>query len=444
MHRYIFNYRFIPFLLLLLIGSPSCQEGELDLGDDFISFPTYTALIDTVTMQLSTFKADSIVTSSTSNALIGYYRHPVLGGQEAKSYFSLNYPSSFSWDEEKQIFDSLVVVLKPNAYSIGDTIVDAHFQIHRLSEEIETHDDGKLYNTSSFSYDEVPIAKESFRPYPKEQEKVKIRINDGFAMEIIDFLNTYKNHVDKNTLFAEQFKGLVFLSDTSLTKAAMGFSVSDTTCYLRLYSHKVGLEQEDITNDFTLSNSTNQFNQLSSNDETVIYNQISNAKSTLKSAQTNRTVMLQSGSGLKFRVDFPSMNSLLELKTKGYIVKAILLLRPDMTVMKTSDLPAQVYIGDIYRSNDIWGYLTDGNNNPIASQLTVDKMYHEDTYYAFDLTNYINTRLQEPVVDTDRGLVITLPDDNMGSSFTWLRVNDQNVVSNPSELQLYYYYYDNE
>lgn len=444
MRLQLFNYRLIPFLFLLLLGSQACQEGELDLGDDFISFPTYTALIDTVTMQLSTFKADSIVTSSTSNALVGHYRHPILGGQEALSYFSLNYPTSYSWDDEKQVFDSLVVVLKPNAYSIGDTTVDAHFQTHRLNEKIETHDDGKLYNTSSFSYDELPIAQTSFRPYPQQKEKLTLRLDDAFAHEIIDFLNTNKNHVDKTTLFAEQFKGFVFRSDTNLTKVAMGFTVSDTSCYLRLYSHIVGLEQEDITNDFPLSNSTLQFNQLNSNDQSVIYNQISDGKSTLKSGESDKVVLLQSGSGLKFRIDFPTLNNLLELKTKGYIVKAVLNLRPDMTLMKTSDLPASIYIADIYRANEIWGYLTDSNGNPVASQLTIDKMYHEDTYYSFDLTGYLNTRLLEPVVDIDQGLVITLPDADMGSSFSWLAINDQTVTSNPSELLLYYYYYDTE
>ena len=401
-------------------------------------------MIDTVTIQLSTIKADSIITSATNNALVGYYRHPIMGGQGSKSYFSLNYPTNYSWDSDKQTFDSLVVFLRPNTYYIGDTAHEALFNIHPLLDEISTHDDGKLYNTSSFSFDALPVAQKQFRPYPVSKEEIEIKIDNSYALEMIEFLNEYENHVDKETLFKEAFKGFVFDCDTTITKSAIGFSVSDTTSFMRLYSHISGLEKEEISTDFSLATSTNQFNELYSNDDQVVFNQITDGKAVLAEQNSDGIVLLQSGSGFKFRVDFPTLNNLLELKNKGHIVKAELRLKPDMNVMQSADLPAQVYIGDIYRANDIWGYLTDSNNNPLTSTLSIDYLYHENTYYAFDLTNYLNSRLQEEVVDTDQGLVITLPDTNMGSSFTWLAVNGTNHAKLSSQILLYYYYYDTE
>lgn len=440
----LFNRLQVYFVCLSAISFTSCQKGELSLGDDFINFPTYTALIDTVTMQLSTIRNDSIVTSGTSNALIGYYHHPIMGGQEAQSYFSLNFPSEFTWDSDNQVFDSLVAVLHSNTYSIGDTAIDAHLNMHRLTQKIENHSDGKLYNTSTFGYDENPLAYERFRPFPAGEEQITMRINDAFAQELIAFFNTYNNHVDKADLFADQFKGLLFKCDTNLTRAALGYMVNDTANYLRMYSHFSELEQNKIVDDIALSGSMGQFNHLRSTDGSIIFNQIPDGKSLLKAQDSNNIVLLQSGSGFMFRADFPSMNNLLELKNKGYIVKAELRLKPDMSQMKTADLPPKLYIGDIYRANETWGYLTDSEGNPMTSQLYIDNIYHENTYYSFNITDYFNQRLSDPVIDTNLGLVFTLPDDNMGSTYSWLAINGQTHSNTSSELLLYYYYYDTE
>ena len=427
----------------LLIALTSCQKGELKLGDNFINSNSYTALIDTVSIQLSTIKADSIVTSSTANGLVGYYRHPLMGGQEAETFFALNPPDNFTWDDTGQVFDSLVMVLRSNTYSIGDTTVDVLFRVHPLSEKIEVNDDGKLYNTSTFAYREEPMGKIRFTPYPKRKEELNIRLDDSYATELIDFLNTYENHDDKLDLFKDKFKGFVVDCDTVITRSALGFILSDTASCLRLYSHIDKLEKEEITNNFSLS-SESTFNRLSSPDQAVIYNQIANGKVALTEQKSNGTALLQSGSGLKIRIDFPTISSLSELKNKGHIVKAEIRLKPDMSIMQTADLPARIFISDIYIANDIWAYLSDDNSQPISCNLNLDDAYHEDTYYSFDLSNYINSRLTEQIIDPKRGLVISLPDTNTGSSFTWLAVNGQSRKNNQSELLLYYYYYDTE
>ncbi len=439
-----FNLRCLFCFGTWLIFFTSCQQGKLELGDDFINSNSYTALIDTVSIQLSTIKADSVATSGTGNGLVGYYHHPLTGGQEAKSYFSLYPPASFTWNKATEVFDSLVMVLQPNTYSIGDTLMDALFKVHELSHEIKVHTNGKLYNTSVFACDDETIGQTLFRPSPKHKEELNIRLSDSYALDLIHFLTEYENHNDKHTLFKDKFKGFVLKSDTSITRSALGFTVSDTTAYLRLYSHINGLEKEEITKDFSLASENTYFNQVSSPNQTVIYNQLCDGKDILKEQDSNGTVLLQAGTGFKIRIDFPTLNNLLELKSKGHIVKAELRLKPDMSVMRTTDLPAHVFIGDIYIANNIWGYLTDGDGNPIPSALLLDHLYHEDTYYSFDLTNYINSRLTEQVIDSERGLVITLPNTDIGNSFTWLALKGQTQKNNQSKLLLYYYYYDTE
>ncbi len=436
---------FTPFLIGLIIAilNSSCQSGELDLGDDFISSQTYTALIDTVTVQFSTIKADSIATSGGGVGLIGYHQHPILGGQESKSYFSMNMPSTFSWDEEEQIFDSLTLVINPTGYFIGDTLTKSLYNIHRLSEKIDFHDDGKLYNTSAFNYSAETLGSSTISSYPYQKEKVEIRLNDTYANEIIDFMLEYKNHQDKSTLFKDQFKGIVINCDTNLTRATYSYALGDTSSYICLYSHKINLEKEEIATKFPLS-AASHFNQIASINKQVKFNQIPDGKTLLNEQKTNNKVLIQSGTGFKTRIDFPGLKSLLELKAKGHFVKAELRLYPDMDFIKTKDLLNTIYISDIYRANDIWGLVTDASGNALTSALKVDNMYHESTYYSFDLTNYLNTRLYEEVIDTDRGLVISFADSDTGKSLNWLAFNGHYSSDRPSQLILYYYFYDTE
>ncbi|WP_439184572.1 DUF4270 family protein [Carboxylicivirga taeanensis] len=443
MHRHPqTNLLYLPLVLLLLFGLNACQEGELDLSDDFISFPSYTALVDTVTIQLSTFKEDSVITSGTGAALVGYYQHPILGGQEAKSYFALNAPPDFNWDNNKQIYDSLVMVLRVNTYSIGDTSTNVSYSAHRLTQTISASSDEALYNTSQFGYEPEPIAQTSFRLFPHEDKYLRMRINDTFANELIDFLNANSQHSEKDKLFNEQFKGLVLQSDTNISRAVAGYEVNDTACYLRMYSHLTGLEPTNIINNFSLSHSSNQFNQLTSHNTSVIFNQLSSKKHVVNAQESGHVALLQAGSGLKLRIDFPSLNNLQELKQHGYIIKAEMRLKPNMHLMKTSDLPTKIYFGDIYRANEIWGYLSDSEGNPLGAQLTIDKMYGENTYYTVDLTSYLSNRLNEEVIDTDLGLVVSLHDDVLGNTYSWLAINGQSASTNASQLLLYYYYYD--
>jgi len=443
-HQYLKRYFFTGLSGILILFN-SCQQGELSMGDDFISSGSYTTLIDTVNVQLSTIKADSIVTSSASQGLVGYLHHPFTGGQEARTYFALHSPSDFKWDSQTQVLDSLVLILGSNSYSIGDTTCDVRLKVHALSEAIQPHDDGKLYNSSSFLFKDPALAQVQFRPYPSKKGKLRIRLSDDYAQEMIDLLVRYNQHEDQATLFKNQFNGFVILSDTSLTRSVLSYAISDTSSYLRLYSHVNGLEKVEKTDDLRLSTKNKLFNQFCLSDEANTYHQdLTNGKALLKEQKSNGRTLLQSGYGYRIRVDFPSLDKLLELKAKGYIVKAELRLIPDMQHMQSRSLPPFLYIREINRANTLGGYLMNANKKPLLSHLHVDHMYHEETAYTFDLTNYMHSRLAAPIVDTDYGLVITLPETKQSSSLEWLAVYGQSVKHKQSQLRLYYYYYDTE
>ncbi|MBI9064876.1 MAG: DUF4270 family protein [Marinilabiliaceae bacterium] len=430
------------FSVLLTSG---CSDGALDLGDSFVSTPTYTALIDSVSISLSTIRADSVATSGTETGLVGYYQHPSLGGQEAVSYFSISPSEDFTWDTKKDVFDSITFVVHPSGYSIGDTTSTFHLQVHQLSEEIEKHDDGKLYNVSHFGYDENKVlGKKSFNPFPKRKKKLEVKLDDALAQSIIDFMVTNHDHSDKTTLFREAYKGFALTCDTNLTRSVLGLSATDELASIRLYSHQVGIEMEEKERNFLLESSTKQFTQIINHNPNTIYNSLENGKDKLNESATNASSLLQSGSGYMVRVDFPYLNNLLEIKSEGRIVKAELIIRPLIGTFKHYELPPTLYLAEVNKVNNIERYFTDADGNPIAAMLVVDKMYNETTCYKYDVTSYLNYRITEPIIDSQTGLMIVLPDDLNNKSLDHVTFGGHTNVQSQSELHIYYYYYDTE
>ena len=51
-------------------------------------------------------------------------------------------------------------------------------------ENIEVADDGYLYNTSSFNYNETPVGNLLFYPKPSSGQKLEIRLDDLLGMNI--------------------------------------------------------------------------------------------------------------------------------------------------------------------------------------------------------------------------------------------------------------------
>jgi len=443
--RYIKVRSLLIGLFFSALLMPGCSDGALDMGDNFISTPTYTALIDSVSISLSTIRADSVVTSGSETGLVGYYQHPSLGGQEAVSYFSIAPSESFTWDTQKDVFDSITFVVHPSGYSIGDTTSTFHLQVHQLSEEIEKHDNGKLYNVSHFGYDKNEVlGKRSFKPFPKRKKKLEVKLDDALGQSIIDFMVTKKDHADKTTLFREAYKGFVLTCDTNLTRSVLGFSATDELAAIRLYSHQVSHEKEEMERNFPLESSTKQFTQLITHNSNTVYSSLENGKDKLNESATNASSLLQSGSGYMVRVDFPYLNNLLEIKSEGRIVKAELIIRPLIGTFKHYELPPTLYLAEVNKVNNIEQYFTDADGNLVAATRFVDQMYNENTYYKFNVTNYLNYRITEPIIDSQTGLMIVLPDDQNNKSLDHVTFGGYTNVQSQSELHIYYYYYDTE
>jgi hypothetical protein len=68
-------------------------------------------------VRVATVWHDSVLTSGSSNLLVGRYHDPRLGTIMARSYFQVGLGGAYAPDE---VYDSLVLVLKPDAYRYDD------------------------------------------------------------------------------------------------------------------------------------------------------------------------------------------------------------------------------------------------------------------------------------------------------------------------------------
>jgi hypothetical protein len=436
---------FINTLLIstLITSIQGCSEGTLNLGGDMIHTSTYTALVDTVSFTLSTIKKDSVVTSGTSTALIGSYHNPELGQLEAVTYFEMNYPANFNWDK-KEVFDSITLVLHPNGYSLGDTLVPLALYVNQLAEEIKMEDGSSQYNTSSFSYhkeDTIGHLVKQIRP--SCDQPIEFRLCDNFGQKIIQYIEANEDAVNISSLYKEHFKGIRIQSDTALSHSICGFSVSDTASFMKIYSHRTLYEKEEINRELPFNTNTNQFNQIINHNNTSTYAQIDHPKAQLSEYVNDGKALINACTGYSIRIDFPFLNNLMELKQQGRIVRADLFLKPVKGTYKMNELPASFNIAYIDKNNNTGDQLITYDGQPLTGSLIeTDDINLETVFYQVDLTSYLNEKISQTLIPPNEGISLELPSNLSNNTLDYLILSGQSNQTNQSELLIYYYKYD--
>src|SRR3954466_6434868 len=110
----------IVSIISLFINS-ACTRNEIEFGTVPENNYSHLVYIDSVGIQQSTVITDSFETGGATSLLLGRYRDPFLGVISARSFFQMDKPSTFQNIETGAIYDSLVLIIKPNDYYYGDT-----------------------------------------------------------------------------------------------------------------------------------------------------------------------------------------------------------------------------------------------------------------------------------------------------------------------------------
>ncbi len=420
-------------LIIFFLFSCSDDENQFTIGQEFIDSKTTITMIDTFSVDLSTVVLDSVSTSDNNILFIGKYSDTLTGVISSSSFFQVGLPGTVNM-LENDVYDSISLVIIYNGYSYGDTSVNFGLNIYELSESIILNDDGYLYNTSHFGYYESLLGSMEFYPRPNDVDTiVEIPLKDELGTDFFNKLMDDSEIFSTQDIFTDYFKG-IHIKPHMNNESILGFKAEDGDIYIRLYSHRIGETLTDIVHDFPVYETEKQFNQVTANYTNTSLYDIENQKESVPSYKTNYLSYLQGGIGILTKVNFPSLAEVL-LFDRGILTNAELVLYPEKTHYTPGSLSENLYMYSTDNINRFGDLLYDESGYTISSVLTLDELYREDTYYTFDLTNYIKDELSDSYVDSDMGILISFSPDEMYSSFEKIL-----FTSNNPEAKLILYY----
>ncbi|RZK97448.1 MAG: DUF4270 family protein [Hymenobacter sp.] len=351
--------------LLLVAAGCSSTPGNIGVGLPSADANTGAYLVDTLTVRASTVLRDSIVTSSSNFLLVGRYRDPQLGIITAKSYVTMGLGGTFTPDQA-QVYDSLVLVLKPNTYRYGDTTKTQNLvDVHRLSSFVPSTQYGyaspKLTPMSSriqaASVNEKVIVRRA-RP---NLNTLRIRLSQAFGQELLS--------AGKSRLLTSQeqldalYPGLALLPGATDEAALVQFAATNDASALMLYYHDPTDPSTPISHSFSLSTGRHFYQAEADRSAIAGLGPFTTSTSTMSlqqinSALTTQQTYIQGVLGLQTKIEIPYLASLRSFGRNIIVTSAVMTAQiPDNTSgLRTNMAPPTT----------LSLYTTNQNNQPLV------------------------------------------------------------------------------
>ncbi|QXP52766.1 DUF4270 family protein [Cellulophaga sp. HaHa_2_1] len=435
---------FSTIVLLGLLGSCSDDLNDSDFlaGDLFTDSNIRVVLIDTLTVNAATVKFDSIITSTSSRALIGQYVDPVFGTVRSGTYVGL-LPNSYTIDTEAE-FDSIVLFLKYDSYYYSDTTNTNTIHIKRLTENFDPDENNAFYNTSSVAYDDIDLGTLSYTPRPQSSDSLEIKLSDDLGLE---FFENLQGKIITNTAeFTNEFKGIALLPGTDDNGSVIGFSKATTDFYMRLYYSTSGETDRDQSyTDIILNTSDTPnpfFNAISATDPLDYLQTLTNGELSLSSDASDNKTFIQSGTGIATKIELPYLKTVNNVGGQGTLLKAVLKITPvigSYTDFLSLEDYMSVYLID--KNNDITSQLYNTDASTVTAILNTENQEYNDIYYEIDLTTYIESILTTDL-NSDQSLLL-IPEDFSNTVDRFI-LNGTLNSSTKTKLELTYAVYDEE
>lgn len=439
-------YKFLGlfFLSVLIVSCDSDTDlGKLVVGADYLAIKNKVIEIDTVTLDVSTIKLDSLVSSGQSRILVGNYDDPLFGKIKSDSYFqfstsrfNLNVADSDT-EATGYVFDSIAMILRYDDYYYADTTKVQTLNIRRVIQRFKPNvDDKSFYNSSGLNYDSSILGTLSYKPKPIGRDSINIKLDNQFGLEFFNkFINKEITSYDE---FTDYLKGFVISSNSETSGSVIGFNLSSV---LRLYYSKgKGDSENSYKLDFTISDTSKQFNAVSSDRTGTFIENLPLAKMILPSSFTGNEGFIQSGTGIVCRVDFPNVKQLKYLSEKGAIVDAKLIMKPvKNSYSKMYPLPEKLSVYVVDKLNRIKTTLANSSGETMVATLINENDEFDDiTGYQLSIGSFLQKEMLKES-DSKSGLIFTLPD--LSKVVDRVVLGDQSNKESKMKLQIYYISY---
>ncbi len=468
---------FISILALLSACNSNVFE-EHEIGGNLIDQSTNVFMIDTFTVESSTVKLDSVRTSGFKNFLLGKYKDPYFGN--VKSYFYG--VVEFNKFELKLVkgekvfveFDSLIFIMyhEPNKLRfIGDTLAEQKISIHRITEEFKDKKNKSPYKAhDKLTYKAEELGSKTFIPRltlnsviddikDKDPESkrggIRIKLDNALGIDIIDKVNSLDikiNDILKDrTKWLDYFRGIVLKADDN-NSAIFSFQTG-VGMKMRLYYHDRNSNESGVLrfHDFPVAANILNFTNHSADfmpDNTEYgfiqeINKIEDIEDDLSSEKTDNLSFVQGGTGLMTKVRIPHVELLNRMGLTGGILKAELVFSPEKDSYDKDLYPLPSSNFELYSTNkknlvDIKrAVINPSTKRPLLSKYIYNPIYIDESYYSFDITNYVNSILLNGQ-EYDNALLITLPFQTLGNSVERLIIDNDRHSNTRMKLKVTY------
>jgi len=396
-------------VILILFSAFSCSTDETyELGLNFVEPSSKLIVCDTFTVELSTILEDSIKTSGAETVLCGTFSDSICGLIFCSSFFQISLPGNFLVSDQ-EIYDSTVMQLRLNGYYFGDTSQYLQINVHRLTEDIEPGEiSNYLYNTRSLAYEAEPLGVLSFFPRPTGSDTIIIRFNDNIGQELFDILKEKDEVKTSSEGFIDWFKGLALIPSGN-NNCVVGFKANSDNLWFRVYTHNKNDLEETKYYEFKLTNSSRQFNHISVSRENSLFRDLTKKLYAVPSKATGNKTLLTGGTGMYTKIRFPSMDQYFLLENT-ILLKAELYLPPANRLYNQEKLPDTLLLGEVNKYND-QSIILRSDNSYFSGYLHHDEEFGENTYYYFDISEYLQSVLSGGSYNVDKCLFVRLPEE---------------------------------
>ena len=444
--------------LLLALFTVSCSTSSIEefvLADNFINDQTGVVMIDTLTIQSSTVKYDSIISNSSGRFLVGSNYNSFSGYKYANSFMTMKFDDAIEYTKFE--FDSICLVLNYDTYYSGDTTITQTIDVYQLQEQMEL-EDSYLYSTSNFSYNPVALGSVNLKPQPNSHEEVSIRLSDKLGTRLTEMIKEKKDTITTQDLFLKFFNGLVIKARTQTKGAIIGFRAADsgstedtgttsdteTKPEIRLYYHLSPNPNDlhDLYYKFSFVTDGIYFNQISGDATGSLLENIDNSNNERVSKLTENNVLVQSGIQTFAKLKIPYIDNLLKIGQNSALVGATLRLYPIKgTYTSTTNLPDSLYVYSADRRNQLIGQVTiPGSTSDYAyARLTIQKEVEETVFYEVDISSFIESELKEEL-ETNLSLMIGYGSSITKKSAEHVVLGGANSGKYSPDLNVYYYH----
>lgn len=381
----------IPLLLPLGLSLwTACVDETSSLGASLVESSFYNVLTDTCTVDLSTVYQDSMVTRGDTLLQVGRYRDSLWGDLTATYYAEFTGTSFTPGDDYTYTFDSLVLRIRHTGHYLGDTLTPQRITAYQLKEVIELEDDEELYNRTVLATEATPIFSFTYNPRPKQLKEQEIRLPDALGEQLLKDIVAEEEYFEDQDKFRNRFPGLALVPDAD-GSCVCGFAVGDSSMTVTLHYKEVSNNRTEKELVFKVNTEHAYTGVQHDRRGTALADMEYGIEQARHSYDMEYRSFLQGLTGFYNQIEFPYLNNLQDEGDIVSVESATLYLYPLAgSYGDHNELPSSLTLYISSENNAFEDYNGDDVSTQTGS-LTLDELFRLDTYYSFDLTDYMQT-----------------------------------------------------